>query len=392
MRPLNALRRTKWQLQQLTDYADFESFCDDLMTRCGYVNIEPLGKFQDKGRDAIHFSKATGEVTIFAYSVREDWEKKLKADLDKIMHNKIRCDNFVFVTTESPTTTQRDQWVERTKDDYGWALELYGLERVATLVDNAYSILKQLHPAIFPLEVGSTSTLDQSKNWIRILTFKQKTSLPAGAQMNREVLQNFVNGLGTINGQCLLLATAKAFTALPGIETVLLVSCFIEGNDMIWEFRGHRYVLLREIQSYLDLRRRDAETYAKAWQELISNWPNAICEISVPVGTKLFPLGISYNREARVIKLRWNLIDTSIHLPGTTDDFLIDIGKLAHAMNVNVTFGPPGHPLNKVLAYSMDRGGIDIDRIRVNANNVDEFDYVYEEYDEEIRENAKRRR
>lgn len=104
-----------------------------------------------------------------------------------------------------------------------------------------------------------------------------------------------------------------------------------------------------------------------------------------------FPLGITYNREAKVIKFRWNLIDQSIHLPKTTDDFLIVIGKLANGTIIDLEeIGPPGHPLNRVLAFSMDRGEIDVDRIRVNANNVDEFDYVYEEYDKEVRENAKR--
>jgi hypothetical protein len=36
-----------------------------------------LGGFSDKGRDAIHVSRFSGEITIFAYSVREDWNKKL---------------------------------------------------------------------------------------------------------------------------------------------------------------------------------------------------------------------------------------------------------------------------------------------------------------------------
>jgi hypothetical protein len=158
---------------------------------------------------------------------------------------------------------------------------------------------------------------------------------------------------------------------------------------MIWEVRGHRFSLLREWQSYLDLHRNDIGAYKKAWREFLALWPNAVCDISLPVGAVLFPMGITYNREAKVVKLRWNLIDRSIHLPTTTDDFLIAIGKVAFSRILELEIGPPGHPLNKLLTYSMDKGGIDVDRIRVNANNLDEFDYVYEEYDEEIRANAK---
>jgi hypothetical protein len=70
---------TKYCLQELTDYTGFESLCHDLMALEGYPKIEPLGGFNDKGRDALHLDRS-GLVTIFAYSVREDWRAKLAED------------------------------------------------------------------------------------------------------------------------------------------------------------------------------------------------------------------------------------------------------------------------------------------------------------------------
>ena len=54
-----------------------QRLCHDLMALDGYRNIEPLGGCKDKGRDAIHVDSSTGKVTIFAYSVRDDWRTKL---------------------------------------------------------------------------------------------------------------------------------------------------------------------------------------------------------------------------------------------------------------------------------------------------------------------------
>jgi len=71
-------------LKNLTDYDQFERLCHDLMALDGYRGIEPLGGSKDKGRDAIHIDQTSNnQVTIFAYSVREDWRKKLAQDSER---------------------------------------------------------------------------------------------------------------------------------------------------------------------------------------------------------------------------------------------------------------------------------------------------------------------
>jgi len=72
-------------LEQVTDYDQFERFCHDLMALSGYPDIEPLGGSKDKGRDALNVARNGQPLsTVFAYSVREDWFKKLREDADKV--------------------------------------------------------------------------------------------------------------------------------------------------------------------------------------------------------------------------------------------------------------------------------------------------------------------
>jgi len=140
---------TKYCLHELTDYSDFESLCHDLMALEGYPKIEPLGGFNDKGRDAVHFNNS-GKSTIFAYSVREDWRAKLAEDAAKIKNHSHACDEMVFLCTSDISAKERDEAVNKISADYGWRLELYGLERLRVLLDSKHSHVKSNHTAIFP--------------------------------------------------------------------------------------------------------------------------------------------------------------------------------------------------------------------------------------------------
>ncbi len=136
-------------LEKLTDYDQFERLCHDLMALHGYPAVEPLGGRNDKGRDAIHISKPSGEVTIFAYSVREDWKKKLSEDAEKIRTHEHACDRLVFLSTSSLSAHERDSAIESIKAKYGWKLELYGLERLRTMLATTCAQLIAHHPQIF---------------------------------------------------------------------------------------------------------------------------------------------------------------------------------------------------------------------------------------------------
>lgn len=142
-------RATKYDLENVTDYIQFEFFSNNLMSEVGYTNIEPLGGHKDRGRDAIDIDRSTGKVTIFTYSVREDWDDKLDEDLEKIKKHGHTCNTVVFLTTSSPTATQKDNKKEEVRKRYGWDLEFYDLERIATLVDTQHKELRFLHRDVF---------------------------------------------------------------------------------------------------------------------------------------------------------------------------------------------------------------------------------------------------
>ena len=137
-------------LEQLTDYDQFERFCNDLMSAEGYKNLEPLGGRGDKGRDAIRICRENpDDVTIFAYSVREDWQRKLKQDADRIKEVNHKCDHFVFCCTAHYSATERDEAIEFISINYGWTLELYGIERIRMLLSTVHERILAKHPHIF---------------------------------------------------------------------------------------------------------------------------------------------------------------------------------------------------------------------------------------------------
>ncbi|MDI6694741.1 MAG: TIR domain-containing protein [Anaerolineales bacterium] len=140
---------TIYCLQSVTDYYQFERLCHDLMALEGYSSIEPLGGFRDKGRDAIHISKS-GQTTVFAYSVREDWRAKLAEDASKIKRHGHTCDQLVFITTADFTAGERDEAVSFVNNEFGWRLDLFGIERLRVLLDVTHPRVKGLHPQIFP--------------------------------------------------------------------------------------------------------------------------------------------------------------------------------------------------------------------------------------------------
>lgn len=137
-------------LEQLTDYDQFERFCNDLMSAEGYENIEPLGGSGDKGRDAIQICRTDPDyITIFAYSVREDWRRKLQQDADRIKQVDHKLNRLVFSCTAHYSATERDEAVRFIRDNYGWILELYGIERIRILLSTIHERIITKHPHIF---------------------------------------------------------------------------------------------------------------------------------------------------------------------------------------------------------------------------------------------------
>jgi len=136
-------------LESLTDYRQFERLCSDLMSQAGFPNIEPIGGASDGGRDAIFTSKQDSRTTIFAYSVRSDWKRKLFQDCDRIQEEGHSTDDVVFVCTSSISASDRDAVTGDVLSKYGWGLQLFPIERLRVMLAGELQHLVAQHPAIF---------------------------------------------------------------------------------------------------------------------------------------------------------------------------------------------------------------------------------------------------
>ena len=117
-------------LERLTDYAQFERLATDVMAGTDFAGIEPLGGTGDGGRDALHVHREGGTVRAFAYSVRSDWEAKLREDCRRIAAGKHQVDVVVFVSTRTMTVQKRENLRAEIREAHGWDTEFYDIERL----------------------------------------------------------------------------------------------------------------------------------------------------------------------------------------------------------------------------------------------------------------------
>jgi tetratricopeptide (TPR) repeat protein len=114
------------------DGGRFERLCTDLLGREGYRDIVPIGGTYDGGRDAeirrFKGIRSTGGVVFFQYSLEENWEGKLKRELDKLRQRDQEINFYVFVTSRKVTGYKRDQLRKMVMTQYGWQLIVYDRE------------------------------------------------------------------------------------------------------------------------------------------------------------------------------------------------------------------------------------------------------------------------
>lgn len=167
-----SINTTTYCLEHLTDYSTFESLCSDVMAAHGYAAIEPLGGTADKGRDALYVDQ-DGAKTVFAYSVRQDWLRKLREDAAKACAycSGVHC--FVFVTTQRIPSAKRDMMVKEIYDRYQWHLDIFGLERLRILLDAVHPDIKAHFPSIFAIPFEASGT----RASLRVLMAASKESM-----------------------------------------------------------------------------------------------------------------------------------------------------------------------------------------------------------------------
>ena len=137
-------------LEHLTDYAQFERLASDLMARDGYPDIEPLGGTADGGRDALRWCRATNDTHVFAYSVRADWETKLRQDCARISEAGVDANEVVFVSTQVLPTARKDALRTEIEEKYSWRVVFCDIERIRVMLSGPCVDLLERHPSIFP--------------------------------------------------------------------------------------------------------------------------------------------------------------------------------------------------------------------------------------------------
>lgn len=122
--------RIVYCLERVSDYRDFERLCSALLAGTEYPGIDPLGGTGDGGRDAIIRTDSSGRRIVFAYTVRGDWDTKLKSDCKRVKELGHNPSVFVFVCTEALNAADKDRAHDLVSMTYGWTLDLYDLERL----------------------------------------------------------------------------------------------------------------------------------------------------------------------------------------------------------------------------------------------------------------------
>jgi len=136
-------------LEHLTDYRQFERLCSDLMYGSGYGDIDPIGGSGDRGRDALHKNRSGNDLTIFAYTVRNDWRRKLEHDCTRVKEEDHDPVGLIFVCTSTLSGNDKDEATSAVISKYGWDLEIYDLERLRVLLAGNLRHLIAQHPSIF---------------------------------------------------------------------------------------------------------------------------------------------------------------------------------------------------------------------------------------------------
>ena len=141
--------RIVYCLERVSDYRDFERLCSAILAGTDYPGIEPLGGTGDGGRDAIIRTDSSGRRIVFAYTVRGDWDTKLKSDCKRVKELGHNPSVFVFVCTEALNAADKDRAHDLVAKNYGWILDLYDLERLRVQLVSPQRHLLAQHPSIF---------------------------------------------------------------------------------------------------------------------------------------------------------------------------------------------------------------------------------------------------
>ena len=134
---------TLYALDNITDFWQFESLCNDLLFREGFKYLKPHGKMHDNGIDAsIHVHEANSRI-IFQYSTQKSFAEKIKNTLLKLTDNGEQCDELHYVSSREISYSVAKDLIAFAEGQYGTRLEIYDREWLRIRLDNSSSDLRR---------------------------------------------------------------------------------------------------------------------------------------------------------------------------------------------------------------------------------------------------------
>ena len=136
-------------IEEMTDFVQFERLCSDALSLMGYLGIDPQGiGRRDGGKDALLNHPQFGKV-VFHFSLRLDWERKLKEDIETVRRNRLPCDQFIFFTNRKVSALAKDNSKIYCKDQLHCELEIFDQERLRAILSSNDQICATYFPNYF---------------------------------------------------------------------------------------------------------------------------------------------------------------------------------------------------------------------------------------------------
>jgi Ribbon-helix-helix protein, copG family len=130
-RPRGDFLETASALEAMTDDERFELMASQVLARCVDPRIRPVGGTADRGRDAVRglYRFGEGEELICMFSLRDDWEDKIREELAHIKKEGWSAREIIAVTSHK-TTNQREKKLQELAGKGGRDLTIYGRKQL----------------------------------------------------------------------------------------------------------------------------------------------------------------------------------------------------------------------------------------------------------------------
>lgn len=120
----------------------FEKFCLDFLAKILQYNFISAGGIRDRGIDGLEhtFHREHYERTIYQLSIEKDYKNKIKNSINKLNLNKIKYDQFIYVTNLQIKAI--DQLIDELVAEYKKPIQIYDQNWLVSHVNDTESTIR----------------------------------------------------------------------------------------------------------------------------------------------------------------------------------------------------------------------------------------------------------